>query len=138
MQRPGHDTKVIYIPEEGMPIIVPRSHIYAREILDVEFEYIELPSMSGYNFLCYYRITGSTKRNQWISNIYKGAQYNICVQGPVLAVVTYAKDQVQSGITTAKAGDLATPGSLHLQLLHDAVYSDAKSRASILALKKST
>ena len=119
-----------------MPIIVPVSHIYAREILESEFEYVDLPTISGYNYLCYHPRTRSAKRNQWMSNIYKGAQYNVVVKGPVLAVVTYAADQVQSGVTVAKAGDLATPGSLHLQLLHDAVYTDAKSRAAILQMKK--
>ena len=124
------NNKVIYIPEQGLPLIVPQTHIYARTLLEGEFTYVELPSLSGFQFVLYHPAKGA-QRNQWLSNLYKGAGYAAEVRGPALAVVTRSADERRSGTIVARAGDLVQPGTLHLELLHDAVFADAVNCAAM-------
>jgi hypothetical protein len=129
------NNKVIYIPEQGMPLIVPQTHIYARSLLEAEFTYVELPAMSGFQYVLYHPAQRSgAQRNQWLSNLYKGAGYAAEVRGPALAVVTRSADERRSGAIVARAGELVQPGTLHLELLHDAVFNDAVNRAAMLKM----
>jgi hypothetical protein len=127
------NNKVIYIPEQGLPLVVPQTHIYARSLLEGDFTYVELPAMSGFQYVLYHPAKGG-QRNQWLSNLYKGAGYAAEVHGPALAVVTRSADERRSGTIVARAGDLVQPGPLHLELLHDAVFNDAVNRASMIKM----
>jgi hypothetical protein len=126
MSKPSWNNKVIYIPIEGMPLVVPQSHIYAREILEGDFSYIDLPALSGFSFVLYQpsEVDEEAGRNNWLSNLYRGAKYNSDVRGPALAVVSSTADQ-----------KIVQPAALHLQLLQDAVFQEASSRAAILRLQ---
>ncbi len=127
--------KLIYIPDEGMPIIVHQTHIYARSILEGEFTYIELPAISGVVFLMYFPVpTKKSKQNQWLNNIYNGAGYSCWTAGPVLVVATRSKDEIKNGKVVWKAGDVIIPDNFHLQLLPDAIYQESMNRANLIKL----
>lgn len=127
MPNPSWNNHLIYIPTEGMPITIPQSHLYSRSILDNDFQFVDLKPISGFSFTIYHPCTEGQElvRNNWLSNIQRGAKYQADVYGPALALVTSVADQ-----------QLVRPEALHLQLFQDAVFQDAASRAAILALRQ--
>lgn len=124
---------LIYVPEEGLPILIPKAHRYATTVLDAEHSYIRLPVESGVEMTLYIiNQTKGEKLNTWVSNIYAAANYHSQIYGPVVVVATQYTDKIQHGLVVAKAGDLIKPTNFHIQLLQSSLSREALSRAALL------
>lgn len=132
---------LIYIPEEGLPILIPKAHRYATAILNAETTYVKLPPTSGLEFTLYHQDLSQMnkknypKLNNWMSNIYSAANYPGRVYGGVLALVTRHSNEIQHGQVISTAGDLVKPDNSHIQLLQDSLSREAISRANIMLLQ---
>ena len=130
-------SRVIYIPEQGLPILAPPQHRTVTEISDHEMEYLDLGVSSGYSFVSYHPtqrhpLHGEYKLNDYFANIYRGMGIRPSIIGPAYVVVSdhsrgSAGPASPDGIVNAAQPSAAT--MLHLRMLGDQIYREASERA---------
>ena len=142
MDRDEPQSRVIYVPERGLPILAPPQHSTVVDISNHEMEYIDLGVSSGYSFVSYHPtrrhpLYREYVRNDYFGNIYRGLGLPPSIVGPCFVVVsksgggtTVAQPQRADGVVNA---DQPAPASmLHLRLLSEQIYREAAERAQQL------
>jgi len=77
---------LIYIPTQGLPILIPKDHRWATNLLDKPFEYLSLPGKER-DYLIYVSTENNSQlANTWLSNIFRGVGSSTEIMGPVLVL----------------------------------------------------